>query len=460
VHGQRIEVEEIEAMLRDHADVKQAAVTVAGDGTHRHLVAYVENSPAATDLAAPAGVAERVAFKLSEPGLRESRSGEREITLVDGTRPTSWYLERRSYRRFAPGDLRAESLGQWLATLRAIDVDGAPVPKYRYASGGGLYAVRVYVALRMGAIDGWPAGVYYYHPRRHALVQVGGEDLGELGHEAINRETGRQARLTLFLVAVRDVVEALYGDAWREFCLIEAGGIAHLLMTEGPALGIGACPIGRLGVEPVRERLGLNAGEELIHTLVAGPIRPAQQTAQGWVEELTAAARALESPRDVEQRLKAYLRERLPEYLVPAAIIPVERLPLTANGKLDRKRLGELRPTVPVDERPITAAPQSDLERRIADIWCKVLGVAEVAVTDTFFDLGGNSLHIVIVHRELRDSLGCDVSIVDLFRCPTVREIADLIQGVRTLGVSAADIAMRARQQAHILEEQARCGLR
>jgi acyl carrier protein len=139
--------------------------------------------------------------------------------------------------------------------------------------------------------------------------------------------------------------------------------------------------------------------------------------------------------------------------MVPVAIVPVAGLPLTATGKLDRTRLGTLHASMPA-EPPPEVLPASPLEQRISEIWRKVLGIERVAVTDNFFDLGGNSLHIVLVHRELCELFGCDVSIVDLFHCPTVQTVAEFVQGFRSPGISIAHINERARQQACALEEQ------
>jgi amino acid adenylation domain-containing protein/non-ribosomal peptide synthase protein (TIGR01720 family) len=127
--------------------------------------------------------------------------------------------------------------------------------------------------------------------------------------------------------------------------------------------------------------------------------------------------------------LRALLRGRLPEAMVPGAYVAVPALPLTANGKLDR---GALPPpggegTLALSEPYV--APASDLERRIAEVWRELLGVGEVGVADNFFDLGGNSLLLLRAQGRLSAALGREVPTVELFRHPTVAELAAFLAG-------------------------------
>ena len=125
--------------------------------------------------------------------------------------------------------------------------------------------------------------------------------------------------------------------------------------------------------------------------------------------------------------LRAYLKTKLPDYMVPAAIIELESLPLNANGKLDRDAL----PLPLTDRQDETTfqAPASDLEQRIAAIWQATLGLTSVGVRDNFFDLGGHSLLLIKVHALLVESLGANVRIVDLFQYPTVESLAGHLSG-------------------------------
>lgn len=99
-------------------------------------------------------------------------------------------------------------------------------------------------------------------------------------------------------------------------------------------------------------------------------------------------------------------------------------LPLTPNGKIDRKAL----PT-PEKVRPELATaymmPQSEIERAIAQIWQKVLQLEEIGIDDNFFELGGHSLLMVRVHSLLRERFSKEMTLVDLFRYPTIRALAE-----------------------------------
>jgi amino acid adenylation domain-containing protein len=117
------------------------------------------------------------------------------------------------------------------------------------------------------------------------------------------------------------------------------------------------------------------------------------------------------------------LRERLPDYMVPAALVFLDELPRTVNGKLDAARL-----PAPVHTRPELAAaysaPRSELERTIAAAWSAALKLESVGLDDNFFDLGGHSLLMAKVHARLGEALGREVSLIELFQYPTVGSLA------------------------------------
>ena len=122
--------------------------------------------------------------------------------------------------------------------------------------------------------------------------------------------------------------------------------------------------------------------------------------------------------------LRTRLRGSLPEYMVPSAFVRLERMPLTPNGKVDRKALpapGAL------EGRPGGEAPRTDSERSVAVAWCEVLGLPEVSVEDNFFDLGGHSLLATGVMSRLRRSTGVDLQMRELFLHPTVEALAERI---------------------------------
>ncbi|WP_158619966.1 non-ribosomal peptide synthetase [Corallococcus sicarius] len=121
--------------------------------------------------------------------------------------------------------------------------------------------------------------------------------------------------------------------------------------------------------------------------------------------------------------LNAFLAEALPPYMLPSAYVPLAALPLSPNGKVDTKAL-----PAPEGARLASAAayaqPQSAVERSVAAIWQAVLKVDRVGLNDNFFELGGNSLLIAQAHRRLREELGADLALVDMFKFTTVSALA------------------------------------
>lgn len=121
-----------------------------------------------------------------------------------------------------------------------------------------------------------------------------------------------------------------------------------------------------------------------------------------------------------------FLRAKLPDYMVPASIVILEAMPLTANGKIDRKQLPPPDANILRDEQNFVA-PISPMETEIAHVWSQVLGLDRVGIHDNFFDIGGNSLLVIQVHTKLQEILGQDISIVNLFRYPTINILTQFL---------------------------------
>jgi hypothetical protein len=153
--------------------------------------------------------------------------------------------------------------------------------------------------------------------------------------------------------------------------------------------------------------------------------------------------------------IRQELRRRLPEYMVPATLTFIERLPLTVNGKLDTKALPP--PDHPA-MRPAAAVADSEgspLERGIAGIWREVLRIAEPGLDQNFFDVGGNSLHVAEVHSRLQKLLGRQFSITELFAHSTIRALAAHFSSpVRIDGAANAHRARAQRQRETVLAQR------
>ncbi len=160
-----------------------------------------------------------------------------------------------------------------------------------------------------------------------------------------------------------------------------------------------------------------------------GPESPFQPVSPEIIDDIGQTQKQLDSrgkgslPKD----LREYLSRSLPDYMIPSFIIPVEKIPLTPNGKLDRKALpvpGSVDLQTEIDYIP----PRTGMEKSIALIWQEILGLGRVGVHDRFFDIGGNSLNIIRIGIKLSQDLGIDIPLVIMFRFPTISLLANYLE--------------------------------
>ena len=123
------------------------------------------------------------------------------------------------------------------------------------------------------------------------------------------------------------------------------------------------------------------------------------------------------------EELQRYLAERLPGYMVPAGWQVLAEMPLTPNGKLDRKRLAG----AAAAQTGVYVAPRTATEAQVAQIWSEVLGLERVGVEENFFTLGGHSLLATQVVSRLRQEFGLDIALRSMFEAPTVARLAQVI---------------------------------
>lgn len=154
---------------------------------------------------------------------------------------------------------------------------------------------------------------------------------------------------------------------------------------------------------------------------------------------------------DVEQ-LRDFAREKLPNYMVPSTIVPMEAFPLSSSGKVDRRSL-----PVPERKRQMDrsyVAPQGESEGILAAIWEELLHVDKVGVRDNFFDLGGHSLLLVKMVPKVEAAFGRKVTIIDLFQRPTIKALAEFLADERKSGPSFDRIKERAMKQKEMLKSK------
>jgi acyl carrier protein len=126
-----------------------------------------------------------------------------------------------------------------------------------------------------------------------------------------------------------------------------------------------------------------------------------------------------------EEELKGQLRNQLPDYMVPSRIVFLEQLPLTLNGKVDRKALPASEDGV-LDQRQYVM-PRNQTEERLVGIWREVLGTEKVGISDNFFDLGGHSLRAVQFVSRVREALQIELPLRQVFEAPTVAALAAVL---------------------------------
>ena len=155
--------------------------------------------------------------------------------------------------------------------------------------------------------------------------------------------------------------------------------------------------------------------------------------------------------------LRTHLEQGLPMYMIPSVFMMMERIPLTPNGKVNRRAL-----PVPDQKRPelgqLYVAPRSDLESAIVKVWQEVLGIEKVGVYDNFFDLGGHSLLMVQVHLKLREVSERVVTMIELFQYPTVDSLAKYMSRSESDPSSLRKVHERAAKQKEAIKRQRQVG--
>jgi nitroreductase/acyl carrier protein len=293
-------------------------------------------------------------------------------------------VERQSYRRYAR---RALTQTQWQRLVGSLGAESG---------------VRWYAYVRPQGVEGLSAGYYRIDAETGASTPLGAD-----GSEPERRYGGGSAA-TYAQSAV-----ALYaaGMPTRESRLA-SGAQSQRVMTAGVKAGVGVCPIGGFNPAGIAEQLELSAGEEVVHSLLAGAIDVEQTRA--WEQE--------PAPQPVVERLRAALSACLPAYMVPSALMVLERIPLTSNGKVDRRALPQ--PKESAGPVRAYAAPRTELERSLAEIWSEVLGVERVGVDDHFFEIGGDSLKAVQVQTRVRARFNTDVQLREMYTHATLGALA------------------------------------
>ncbi|HEX8092330.1 amino acid adenylation domain-containing protein, partial [Jatrophihabitans sp.] len=215
--------------------------------------------------------AAREAFKRARPDLRVLTGTASNVALDKGYSAGHRLRARASRREFADRALTRSELGRLLDTVRETEQEGRS--RRLYPSAGDTYAVRVYLDIRAGRVQGVEAGLYYYHPVEHALQLVTARSpLERSMHFVYNRPVFDGCAFQIFLFGSAAACEPIYGPDSDRFMALEAGYLGQVLLEAQTTSGIGLCPVGNVVLDAVRAGLALTADERYLQSFLGGPL--------------------------------------------------------------------------------------------------------------------------------------------------------------------------------------------
>lgn len=174
----------------------------------------------------------------------------------------------------------------------------------------------------------------------------------------------------------------------------------------------------------------------------------------GTQKQLAAYFTAVSAETPTPQTLKTFLKTKLPEYMIPAYYLPLDSLPLTASGKINRRAL----PAPQITRSQLTAEytpPRSEIEQELADMWQELLNVEQIGIYDNFFDLGGHSLLATQLIARIRAAFQIDLPLRRLFTAPNIANLAALITETLIAEEDDADLAQLLAELEELPEDEA-----
>lgn len=141
--------------------------------------------------------------------------------------------------------------------------------------------------------------------------------------------------------------------------------------------------------------------------------------------------------------LRSFLKQKLPDYMLPSAFGILKKLPLTPNGKIDRQALPDIE-SLSSELAEKYEPPKTEIEQAIAQLWQQLLQIEKVGINDNFFDIGGHSLLLVQVHAKLQDMFTVDIAITTLFEHPTIKSLAQYLTKVQPETTTLLETQQRA----------------
>lgn len=487
LRGHRVELGEVEAVLTQHPAVQRAIVSVREDAPgDQRLVAYVvphDNAANAETLgqwqtiwdgayARRDGAADPT-FNIS--GWRSSYTGEPipademrqwvgdTVEKILATQPKSileigcgtgllLFQLAPHCERYCATDFSQTALAELSGILKTREPK-LPITLLRQRADNfeGIAPNSFDTVVLNSVVQYFPNAGYFVHVLQNAMraVKPGGHIfIGDVRNLVLLEEF--YASIELHQddgeLTVADLKKRVQRRVERETELVFAPEFFHALRTYFPQIGSVDLHLktGRYQNEMTRFRYDV-----VLH--VAGSPQAQQEMAslprelKRYVNCPSASVATGTLSRELRERLK----QQLPDFMVPSAIVLLEEFPLTPNGKVDRKALPK--PVASARTEEVSIAPESELEKIIAEIWKEVLQVEQVGFNENFFDLGGHSLLLAQVHSRLRQTLGVDLPILKLFQFPTVHSLAEALGTKTETTDSFGYIRQRALRQRAVL---------
>lgn len=468
IRGLRIELPEIEAVALQTPGVESAvamikqtpqgprirlwvaakdAVTNALPENHAQHLDDEQKDFAAQDVAIT-DAAERLLHKLEYKALAVTES--KQLLALP---PTSFSsaMDYRSRRDFTGECVPMEKFSEFLTLLKTQPQTTGEL-KFAYGSAGGLYPVQIYIHIKPNAVAGLDAGLYRYLPREHALAFINNSLPSVEDHYSHNRPMAEHASFTFYFVEHLPTIVPLYGDLASSMSYLEVGMLAQVLRTHAPTTGFGTCQVGGLQGRDMASVLELTGEQQFLCCLVAGPVSAAVANQDSAQENINDATQNSENNLLVllQKKLQKNLLEHLPEYMQPNDIEILASMPLTVNGKVDRKALNE-RELVSVQQADIFVEPENNLESVLVEVFESLLSISPISTRSNFFDLGANSALIVSAYQEFKQRTGVNFKLIAMFQYPTVVDLVAHIQQQAGSPIEESDSARASRRESRRL---------
>lgn len=336
-------------------------------------------------------------------------------------------LKRQSIRRFSNKSISVSSLAELLKSCK--DLMRAQL--------------EVLVFFKPGFCDPCD-GLYRYDAQNHALIKSSLE-IKEIELEQIysgdNQAIFGGCAFAIYILGH----DGNSADA-QSAQLATIGEVSQVLMSRSWRLNIGLCPIGQVDTQLLSGLLNTesktNNNLVMQHGFLGGVILPEQL--EVWEPEGASTNNVGLDFSEQTAALKSFLREQLPAYMVPEVYIPLNKIPLSGNGKVDRSAL----PTADLEQQDLRStdaaagSPSNALEVLLQRLWQDLFSLPRVSVKQNFFHLGGNSLLAMRMTATLLNEHGIEVSLRDVFEQPSISGLASVITNAESENKEKLNIYM------------------